>query len=255
MIKTNTQLEVIAPKESAVIEACRQAVNAQQNYALKALIAGQMLAEHRAAMMTSHDGKSWNDRTKEEADQFGKWLKKNNLASTTAYRWMEVAERVAKLQLGLSVHELLPPAIEVEGVVVTYSDALTLPEKQLSAAALKFRQGIFDFMADKTLTEALTASVDGESEPKRITLAAGGKSKGGTRGEDRKAFDKFTANKLKHLTTFFGHKLNSNQKGLIIAAFNCALELWPRWLIEAIAEKCRTELKMSEHDRTHRKDF
>lgn len=249
-------IQLAAPKESAVLAACENAKRLGGEYAFACLIAGQLLCEHRAAMqMTSHDGKSWNDRTKKEADQFGKWLEKHGVASSTAYRWMDCAERVVRAQLGLSASADVPEFIDVGGESVRLSDALTASEKALSGKALKFKQDVFDFMADKTLTQALAACVDGESDPKRITLAAGGKKHGGSRGEDRKAFDKFTANKLKHLTTFFRHKLNANQKGMIIAAFNAALELWPRWLLEAIAEKCRTELKLSDHERDNRKGF
>lgn len=247
-------ITLAAPTEARVLAACREAENALQGASLKCLIAGQLLLEHREALSSSHDGKNlaWQGKKKAESDKFSTWIEKHGLSKSTAYRWMEVAERVGRLQLDVPMAYDFKPVIEVGGESVALSLCLTAPEKELTGKALKFRQDVFDFMADKTLSEALNACVDGESDPKRITLAGKGKKTGGSRGEDRKAFEKFTSTKLKHLTTFFGKKLHVNQRALIIAAFNSALELWPRWLLEALADKCKSELKLSDHDRAHR---
>lgn len=252
-----TQLQLAGPAESAVLAACARAQADLNSASLSCLIAGQLLAEHRAAMArTSHDGKSSiHGRNQHSQDEgFLEWLDDNGLSKTTAYRWMDIAGRVAKLSLGLQTMDAVPDYIDIEGTV-TLSQALTAAEGDLTGKALKFRQAVFEFMADKTLSEALAACSDGESDPKRITLAAGGKRHGGTRGEDRKAFDEFTRRKLKHLTTFFSQHLSSGQKGEIVAAFNRAVESWPRWLLEALADKCRAELKLSDNDRATRMDF
>ena len=163
---------------------------------------------------------------------------------------------MCRAQLGIAMSEDFRPVIDIAGHdSVPMSLALTAEAKDLPKAARDFRQSIFDFMADHTLSEALLAVADGESDGKRITLAKGGKAKGGKGSGDRKAFDQFAKTKLQHLTTFFRHKLNVNQKALIVAAFAAALELWPRWLLEALAEKCRTELKLTEQQRADRQGF
>lgn len=249
-------MELIAPKEAKVIDACRVAKSAGEDYALKALIAGQLLLEYRASLC--HDGKpSPNGRNQHSGgDGFGQWIEQQGVAERTAYRWMEAAERVCRAQLGIPLAKPFTPVIELEGGgTISLSAALTKAEGQLPAEALRFRQGVFEFMADHTLGEAARAVFDGESDAKRITLAAGGKTKGGTKGEDRKAFDEFAKTKLKHLSTFLGHKLTVNQKAQIVAAFDQALEQWPRWMIEGLAEKCRKELKLDEADRVARNTF
>jgi len=169
---------------------------------------------------------------------------------------MDAAERIGRAQLGIAMSEDYRPVIEIEGAQsMSLSAALTLPEAELPPRALEFRQGLLDFMADKSLSEAVASVLDGESPAHRITRASGGKAHGGTRGEDRKAFEKFTEQKLKHLTTFFGAKLHVNQKSAILVEFNGALEKWPRWLVEGIADKCRTELKMTDEARKQRGSF
>lgn len=250
MNKLSTITHAVAPTETIVLKACHDAAHAQNDYALKALIAGQMLLEHQAAMTPlSHSGTTGKFVAKKD-DGFQVWLEKKGIAKTTAYRWMQAAERVARAQLGIPMHKEFSSVIEIEGAApMSCSHALTAPEKNLPEEARRFRQAIFDFMADHTLNEALSAVVDGESDGKRITLAKGGKTKGGKGSGDRKAFDEFAKTKLKHLTTFLGHKLTVNQKAQIVAAFDKALETWPRWVIEGLAEKCRTELKIAEADR------
>jgi hypothetical protein len=250
-------MELIAPKETQVIAACKEALNAQNDYALKALIAGQLLLEHREAIAPSrHSGATGKFVAKTDEESFTKWIEKQGVAVRTAQRWMQAAERVCRAQLGIPMHETFSPVIEIgNGQTMSMSQALTLPEGKLAGPARAFRQGIFDFMAEHTLSEAATAVVDGESDGKRITLAAGGKKKGGKGSGDRKAFDVFAKTKLKHLTTFMGRKLTVNQKAQIVAAFDAALEQWPRWIVEGLAEKCRSELKLAESDRSARATF
>ena len=257
-LTTDTLKRELQPGEARVLHACREAVAAGRTAAMKMLIAGQMLLEHREEMMTCHSGKSlaWANKNKPESDQFGLWLESNGIASRTAYRWMDAAERIGRAQLGIAMSEDYRPVIEIEGAQsMSLSAALTLPEAELPPRALEFRQGLLDFMADKSLSEAVASVLDGESPAHRITRASGGKAHGGTRGEDRKAFEKFTEQKLKHLTTFFGAKLHVNQKSAILVEFNGALEKWPRWLVEGIADKCRTELKMTDEARKQRGSF
>lgn len=241
-----------------MLAACAAAATAEYDYVLKVVIAGQMLREYRDEMArVCHSGKpSINGRNQHsEGDNFSSWLEANGVASRTAYRWMDLADRVARLGLGINAHRDYATVIEIDGAPVALSQVLLTPEKELAGAALKFQQGVLAFMEDKTLSEAMRAVADGASAGKRVTLAAGGMTKGGTRGEDRKAFDIFTKQKLGNLTTYLGHKLTVNQKSAIVTAFGAALEVWPRWVLEALAEKCRTELKRSDADRIDREGF
>lgn len=239
-----------------VFAAVDAAFSAGEDYALKALIAGQLLMEYREQLRVSHDEKpSINGRNQHsEGESFTKEIEAHYPKSVaTVYRWIQAADRVSRAQLGLDLDAPFKPVIEIgDGKTISLSQALTLPEKQLPAQARNFRQGIFDFMADHTLGEAARAVFDGDSGAKRITLAAGGKKKGGKGSGDRKAFDVFAKTKLKHLTTFMGQKLTVNQKSQIVTAFDTAIEHWPRWIVEGLAEKCRTELKLTDHDRASR---
>lgn len=252
---TRNSTAALAPNDQQILAAYQAALSAENDYALKAVICGYMLLEKRAALAPcSHSGKTGHFVAK-NGDGFLDALEAAGMSKSKAYRWMEAAERVGHCQLNVPLAMDLPSCIDVEGVSVPLSQALTAPEKELTAAALKFRQGVFEFMADKTLSDALNASLDGESPAHRITRAHAGKTKGGKGAQDRKQFEKFTATKLGHLSTFFRQKLSQTQRALIIAAFHAALATWPRWLIEVIAEKCKAELKLDDAERAARTEF
>lgn len=251
------QLKSFSPSENEIISALQNVKRAGEDYAIKALIAGQILLEYKAALPPlSHSGTAGKFVTKKEDERVASLFDKAGVARSTGYRYMQAAERVGRVQLGIPMHEPYRPVIDIDGErSLSLSHCLTAPERSLPEEALKYRQGVLDFMADHTLGEATRAVLDGDSEAKRITLAAGGKSKGGKGSGDRKAFDVFAKTKLKHLTTFMGQNLTVNQKAQIVAAFDVALEQWPRWIVEGLAEKCRTELKLNEPDRAARANF
>jgi len=247
----------VAPSETTVLSACAKAAKSEYTYAMDVLIAGQLLREYRVALQSScHSGKSsaWHDGTKPEDAKFSNWIEANGIPSRTAYRWMECADRVSRLQLGLSMAVDYLPCIDVEGKAVALSHCMTAPEHSLTGKALQFRQSLLSFMEDKTLSEAMRAVADGESGGGRISRAGSGKSSRAGDG-DRKAFDVFTQRKLANISTFLGHKLGVNQKAAIVTAFDAALQRWPRWLVEGLAEKCRTELKLNDADRAARTKF
>lgn len=254
-------LATISPVDQQILAAYQDAVAHQNTAAIKMIICGYLLIEKRNAMLPQcHSGTPVKIRengqfSKNPEGRFDEWIEATGMTKRTAYRWMEAAERVGHCQLNVPLAMELPSTIDVEGVAVPLSQALTAPEDELTAAALKFRQGVFEFMADKTLSDALNASLDGESPAHRITRAHAGKTKGGKGQQDRKEFEKFTATKLGHLSTFFRQKLSQTQRALIIAAFHAALQAWPRWLLEAVADKCRTELKLDEIQRAARTEI
>lgn len=237
--------------ESRVLAACQAAARAEADYATKAVIAGLLLLEHRQALCSCHSGTGktndvirHNQHTSSDKN-FTLWIERNGIAKRTAYRWMGAAECVARLQLGLQTAEPLLPYIDVEGVSVPLSQALTAPEAELPPKAMAFRQGVFDFMSDKTLAEAMTAALDGESPAHRITRAAAGKLHGGTRGEDRKAWHTFVAEKLSDVGSHLKHwrSFTADQKTATLEAFTRQVEKWPTPVLEHIKKAAQLELQ------------
>jgi hypothetical protein len=174
--------------DSTIIDAFLAATQAEKRYVAQAVTCGQMLLEKRADMMTCHDGKSlnWTDKTKPESEQFLAWMKSLSpeIPERTAYRWMEAAGRV--MCIILELHHSEPPVrVILDGEEYSISYALTAPVEDCSPAMLSLRDGFERYLADKTLVEAAKCSLNGCSEPHRITRAANGKRKGGAGGNRR----------------------------------------------------------------------
>lgn len=262
---------LIQASDNDIVAACQAAFAAEQDYAHKALIAGVLLLEKRASLTrTCHGGKSsiHGRNQHDQGDGFLAWLASKHLAQRTAYRWMDAAERVMRLQLGLDLHQVFEPVIEIaasaEGEAATrlpLSAVLTLPEAELPERARALKQATFDFMGDRTLGEAARAALAGDAEGKRVTLAGTGRLKGGTnRFDDRKDVAKFVGNHLRAITSFLVNtkarpgttrrgfagwrKLPADHAAAVSAALVECLELWPGELLRAVAEKARAELRM-----------
>jgi hypothetical protein len=222
--------------EKRVIGACREALKAEADYAFKAVTAGLLLMEFRHVLSPlPHCGATGRFQAKTEENGWRKWLAAHSIAKTTADRWMLAAERVARLQLGVRMDMELPGAIDVEGVLIPLSQALTAPEAELPERALQFRQGVFDFMRDKTLSEAMVAAIDGESPAHRITRAGAGKMKGGA-GGDRKDWPAFIAEKLSDVTGHLKHwrGMSSTQKESVEETLRRVMERWPTPVLEHV---------------------
>jgi hypothetical protein len=237
--------------ENTVLQACRAAAQAERDYAQKAVIAGIFLIEYRAKLACiCHDGNSrTNSRLKHnnhtpKDDLFLPWLESHGIPQRTAYRWMQAAERVARLQLNIQAAVPFTPAIEVDGTAIPLSQALTCPEAELPDQARSFRQAFFDFMADKTIAEACRAAVEGESPAYRISRAGAGKLAGGSHGEDRKAYHLFIAEKLGDISTHLKswHKLSAAQREAIEDAFSRSLDAWPSPLLEHLVKHAKLAL-------------
>jgi hypothetical protein len=173
--------------------------------------------------------------------------------------WMRAAGNISKA--------LPPMVIDVETVSV--SQVLAAADADLTPDQRKYKQAWFEFTADKTIKQCLD-SVTVYGEPAhRVDRAVNGKIKGGVgMQKDRKAFEKFTAIKLGHITTFLtvrkksaasGRKqivgwrqLSPVQQNAIGAAFTHSLEQWPAWLLEILADKIKTESRMSDAERLSR---
>ena len=115
----------------------------------------------------------------------------------------------------------------------------------MPAKALEFRQGIFDFMADKSLSEAARASLYISSPGSRVTRAANGKDKGGSHGEDRKAFHTFALRKPSDFTSHLSHwdALTSTQKESIEDGAKRLVEKWPTVFLDFLIKTARAELQ------------
>jgi hypothetical protein len=229
------------PEEARrILLAFEDAQSARDQASYKTFVCGLMLCEQRDRIA----GAQSFDRTKPEDSKFKFWLEKYcpQLAVRTAYAWMDYAERICLVQAKLAGPLQIP-----------LSTALTAPEKELTPEALEWKQGLFEFMKGKTMKEAVAAcAVDGD-EPHRITRAYNGKyAKGAGSGGNRKNFPAFTAQKLRHITTFLGHKLTPVEQGKITASFDAAVQKWPRWMVERLAEMAKRELKLSEEERVGR---
>jgi hypothetical protein len=253
-INTLSKVSQTGPGANRINEAY---VDAIQSIVQKAVIVGQLLIEQRDAMMTCHRGKSseWNDKNKPDNDQFGKWLSTNcpAIPQRTAYRWMELADRVSRVIRGIGVGLPTSQCIDIEGVEMPLSQALTAPVEDLPEQAREYRQAMFDFVDGKTMKDCLAAVLVEGDEVHRVSRAGNGKAKGGTRGEDRKDYATFAARKIAHLTTFLEANLDQVQQAKIIASFDAGIQVWPRWLLTAIAKSAASELKRPEADRAQGK--
>jgi hypothetical protein len=235
--------------DNSLRESILDALHSVENARQKCFIAGQKLQEAKAKY------------------EHGDFLERvvalvPEVTVRTAQTWMRATANILKT--------LPPPAIDVESSV-TVSAMLTLPDEELTPAQREFKQSWFNFTADKTIKDAAAGIfVDGD-EAHRMDRAVNGKTKGGrgsAAASDRKAFEKFTATKLSHITTFLtvqkkmagtGSKkivgwrnLSPTQKTQINAVFNHFWETAPRDLLENSFDKIREELKLTDAQRLAR---
>jgi len=187
------------PGAARILDAFQTAEKAKVLFVHKAVIAGQMLREQAQEFYNSRDG-NYRNRDIPKEEQFGLWLSTEcpSISKTTAYNWMAAAERVMGQLLEIH-HSNTPVEIELGGERYFISTVLTMPDADCTDAMRTF-QGTFNtFLADKTLAEATAGALCG-AEEHRIDRAANGKRKGGTRGEDRRAYAKFLAVHFKEMT-------------------------------------------------------
>lgn len=162
-IPTKTQLAALAEQirecHSSVVELKAKAVN-------RALYLGALLNE--AKEIVGHG-------------PFMAWRKKEvaALSDDNCERYMKMSANVVRLS------GVAPLELSISSIVGAAAEDLP------NDAAREAQQLLFAFTADKTIKDCLAAVVVDGDEPHRITRAANGKTKGGTRGEDRKDFPKF----------------------------------------------------------------
>lgn len=236
-----------APANTMLRTAVLAALSSVENAKQLCMMAGQMLLDEKA---------------KVEHGDFQAHIAKliPEISYETAKVWMRAAGNIAKA---------LPPiTVDVE---VSVSHILQAPDEELTPDQRQFKQAWFDFTADKTIKECLNSVTVYGDAAHRVDRAVNGKTKGGKGSEkaaDRKAFEKFTATKLGHITTFLtiqrkalgaGKKkvvgwreLSPVQKTQIGAAFSHFLMTAPDWLLDIMADQIKTESKMSAAERLSR---
>ena len=177
--------------DAAIRQEVLETLHAAESVTRRAARCGLMLREKREALRAATSGagghpRAWHDGTKQDEDRFAVWIAKTipELSKTTAYRWMEAAERVTK-----ALKDSLPA---LDAPLSTVIDIDAEPETPEAAQA---RQLWMDFTQDKTLADILRdVTLEGD-KPHRITRAHAGKTQGGTHARDnRKDWPAFVAN-------------------------------------------------------------
>jgi hypothetical protein len=205
----------------------------------EAVTVGLMLLEVREHL----DGNGHSNQHTPAELQFQKFVEeageRNGVGRATLYRWIGAAQ-------GTRRGALENAAIDVEALSVPLSVVLTAPEEELPEEAREVRQLLFRFMAEKSSLKECAAAgvvVDGD-DASRITRAHNGKSKGGTRGEDRKDFPKFIKGKLAHINTHLEHwdAFTAGQKEETILAWAQFWEGCPKAVIELVVKAAKKEM-------------
>ena len=234
-----------APANTTLRTAVLAALNSVETAKQLCMMAGQMLLDEKAKCQHG-DFKAHIAKLIPE------------ISYETANMWMRAAANIAKA--------LPPMTVDVEASVI-----LQTPDDKLTPEQLEYKQAWFDFTADKTIKECLNSVTVYGDDAHRVDRAVNGKTKGGKGSEkaaDRKAFEKFTATKLGHITTFLtiqkkalgtGKKkivgwreLSPVQRTQIGAAFTHFLMTAPDWLLDIMADQIKTETKMGPAERLSR---
>jgi hypothetical protein len=207
-----------------------------------AVAAGAYLIEIREGLKLA--GPKWNDPTKPEGLKFNVVIE--DIAAQTGsdprniYRWITCAENAC---------EHLASAIDIQTIDCPVSYLLTAPEAEVGIVgsdAVKARQLLFDWMAEKSTLGAMRGVVVDGDPGHRVTRARLGKATGGTHADDdRKDYPKFIA---RHLSDSAAHlekwdTFSAGQKDATLTAFANWLEQLDTALIEHLVKAAREEMK------------
>lgn len=210
----------------------------------EAMRAGAMLIELRGVIQAQRG----NNQHTPAPLQFEAFLEevgaRHGISRATLYRWIGAAENGCKM---------LGESIDISSCGVSVSGLLTIPEAELPEGAREARQMLFDWMEDKTIGECLRGCVVDGDDASRITRAHNGKTKGGSRGEDRKDFPKFIGEHVSDVTTLLGGRekdrekrwkgMTPGQREKIQDAFGTAFQNWPTPLLEELGKRIKEEIK------------
>lgn len=225
--------------------AVHEALHAVERTRPKCLVAGAMLNDVQERL---------------KHGQFEAWVRAHlpEIAERTARCWARAAANVLRA---------LPPLPRGDTErECSVSAVLSAPEAELSEPARQWRRRWHEFTADKTIKQCLEGVfVDGDPEH-RVDRAINGKVLGGRGNDqaaDRKAFDVFVARHLAAITNMLTYRkkmggarvrlerqLTPEQRSRITLSATEHLEAWPRWLVEALVEKGRAELRRSDAERS-----
>jgi hypothetical protein len=144
-------------------------------------------------------------------------------------------------------------AIEIEATTIPISKLLSAPLDELPEAAHELRQAWFDFTQDKTIKECCNGVfIDGDPAH-RIDRAVNGKTKGGTRGEDRKDWPTYITRHISDITGLLGaneknrekrwQDMTALQRQTVQDALATAVSKWPTPVVEHLATLARNEAK------------
>lgn len=222
------------------------AMSAVENAKQLCMLAGQMLLDEKEKM---------------EHGEFQAYIAKSipEISYETAKVWMRAATNILKA---------LPP-LTVDVEAVTVSEVLAKEDSELSPDQRKYKQAWLDFTADKTIKECLNSVTVYGDDAHRVDRAVNGKTKGGkgsAAAADRKAFEKFIALKLAHITTFLTvqksvagrrrvmgwRQLPPAQDAAVKAAFSQFWKTAPRDVLELSMDVINQELKLNDAERLAR---
>lgn len=216
---------ILAVADDAIVGAIREAVKTAESAhqvmevaVNKAMIAGQLLREKRATLAD---------------ESFSKWLEKHvtEISRQTAYTWMNLAEYVTT-------------AIDLPACGMPLSQVLSGDPKELPESAREAQQLMFDFTEGKSIRGCLRDAVlDGEES--RLKRAFNGRTKGGSRGEDRKNWAEFIGRKLSDISSHLEHweGFTPGQREKAERYFALAIQKWPTALVETLQGICKEEGK------------
>ena len=250
----------------AVIKSLRgvvlEAVSATCDAVRKCLSAGQALNEARCTF-NQRRGLGGAFAAWDDGDGWGEFVAKNlpEISDRTAERWMRAAANVFRA-VGNGQEQMADgKTIDVEAIPV--SELLATPDDELPVASREWKQAWLDFTANKTIKDCLAGVfVDGD-EAVRADRAINGATARQTSGADRKNYPAFIGKKLKQMTEHLvvkgtrntpphAREIDADQRAKIASAFDGAMIVWPRWLLELLKSAAARELKLSEVERAMR---
>ena len=175
-------------------EAVGSAIGHRKHSLKFALMAGQLLWEWRQQLSFCACKNNGIDAQPDPTAQ--EWLASQgfNVPAWTISRWKSFASRAMAFLLNeVGGTESGRVTMELDGELFRISDVLTRPESDCTPAMLKFRASLDALLSDATLVQASEVLLGGQSDGRRLTLAANGKKHGGYRGENRRNYSLYVA--------------------------------------------------------------
>lgn len=186
----------------------------------KALYCGQMFIEKKASLPHG---------------QWLPWLSKAvpEICEDTAQIWMNAARNV-----------IAGAGLDLKSLTLPLSLVLAASDGELSGEALEARQLLFDFVEGKTISDCLRGVLVNGDASHRIDRAINGKTKGGSRGEDRKDWPTFIGRKLSQVSTHLEsfEKFTAAQVAATEVVFKSAIGKWPTGVLEMVRRQVKEEV-------------